>query len=68
MLKIRNTVKRFVADRKADSSFLDVAMKILIVVVIGAAVLLILNAAVPNLFQGLINKISDSLTGVKVLP
>lgn len=68
MLKIRNAVKRFVTDRKADSSFLDVAMKILIVVVIGAAVLLILNAAVPNLFQGLISKISDSLTGVKVLP
>jgi hypothetical protein len=67
MLKIRNTVKRFISEKKAEG-FLDVAMKILIVVVIGAAVLLILNAAVPNLFQGLIDKISNSLTGVDVLP
>lgn len=67
MLKIRNTIKRFVDDRKAEG-FLDVAMKILIVVVIGAAVLLILNAAVPDLFQGLIDKISGELTGVDVLP
>lgn len=68
MLKIRSTVKRFVADRKGDSSFLDVAMKVLIVVVIGAAVLLILNAAIPDLFQGLIDKISGELTGIDVLP
>lgn len=67
MLKIRNTVKRFISEKKAEG-FLDVAMKILIVVVIGAAVLLILNAAVPDLFQGLIDKISNSLTGVDVLP
>ena len=68
MLKIRNTVKRFIADKRGDSSFLDVAMKVLIVVVIGAAVLLILNAAIPNLFQGLIDKISGELTGIDVLP
>jgi len=67
MQKIKNTIRRFVADRKAEG-FLDVAMKILIVVVIGAAVLLILNAAVPNLFQGLIDKISSELTGINVLP
>lgn len=67
MLKIRNTIKRFVSEKKAEG-FLDVAMKILIVVVIGAAVLLILNAAVPDLFSGLIDKISGELTGVDVLP
>ena len=67
MLKVKNTIRRFVADKKAEG-FLDVAMKILIVVVIGAAVLLILNAAVPSLFQGLIDKISNELTGVDVLP
>lgn len=67
MLKIRNTIKRFVSERKAEG-FLDVAFKILIVVVIGAAILVILNAAVPNLFQGLIDKISGELTGVDVLP
>ncbi len=67
MLKIRNTVKRFISDKKAEG-FLDVAMKILIVVVIGAAILLIMNAAMPNLFQNLIDKISGELTGVNVLP
>jgi hypothetical protein len=67
MQKIKNTIRRFAADRKAEG-FLDVAMKILIVVVIGAAVLLILNAAIPNLFQGLIEKISGELTGIDVLP
>ncbi len=67
MLKIRNTAKRFAAEKNAEG-FLDVAMKILIVVVIGAAVLLILNAAVPDLFSGLIDKISGELTGVDVLP
>lgn len=68
MQKIRNTVKSFIADKRAESSFLDVAMKILIVVVIGAAVLLILNATMPGLFQGLIDKVGDELTGINVLP
>ena len=67
MLKIKNTIKRFVSDKKAEG-FLDVAFKVLIVVVIGAAVLLIMNAAIPDLFQGLIDKISSSLTGVTILP
>jgi hypothetical protein len=67
MLKVKNTIRRFVSEKKAEG-FLDVAMKILIVVVIGAAVLLILNAAVPNLFSGLIEKISGELTGINVLP
>jgi len=67
MLKIKNTVKRFVSEKKAEG-FLDVAMKILIVVVIGAAILLILNAAMPDLFQNLIDKVSGELTGIDVLP
>lgn len=67
MLKIKNTIRRFVAEKKAEG-FLDVAMKILIVVVIGAAVLIILNATVPDLFDGLIEKISGELTGINVLP
>lgn len=67
MLKIRNTVRRFIFEKKGEG-FLDVAMKILIVVVIGAAILLIMNAAMPNLFQNLIDKISGELTGVNVLP
>lgn len=67
LLKAKNTARRFVTEKNGDG-FLDVAFKILIVVVIGAAVLLILNAAVPSLFQDLIDKISGELTGVDVLP
>lgn len=67
MLKVKNTIRRFVSEKKAEG-FLDVAFKILIVVVIGAAVLIILDAAVPNLFTGLIDKISGELTGIDVLP
>lgn len=67
LLNVKNTIRRFVSEKNGDG-FLDVAFKILIVVVIGAAVLLILNAAVPNLFSGLIEKISGELTGVDVLP
>ncbi len=67
MLKVKNVVRRFVTEKNGDG-FLDLAFKILIVVVIGAAVLLILNAAVPSLFSGLIEKISGELTGINVLP
>ena len=67
MLKIKNTIKRFVSEKKGEG-FLDVAFKILIVVVLGAAVLLVLNATIPDLFQGLIEKISGELTGINVLP
>lgn len=67
MQKIKKVIKRFVSEKKAEG-FLDVAMKILIVVVIGAAVLLILNNAVPDLFTGLIEKISSELSGINVLP
>ena len=44
------------------------AMKILIVVVIGAAILAIMNVAMPDLFQSLIDKISGELNNVTVLP
>ena len=44
------------------------AMKILIVVVVGAAILVIMNTAMPDLFQSLIDKVSSELSGVTVLP
>ena len=56
----------FLVDKKGEA-FLDVAFKVLIVVVIGAAILLILNTAIPNLFSGLIEKISGELGGIDVL-
>jgi len=43
-------------------------LKILIVVVIGAAILAIMNTAMPGLFQSLIQKITGELTNVSVLP
>jgi hypothetical protein len=65
--RIHNTFRNLARDRRGDG-FLDLAFKILIVVVIGAAILLILNAAMPNLFSDLIEKISGELTNVNVLP
>jgi hypothetical protein len=67
MYKIKQLVKRFTQDQSGEG-FLDVAMKILIVVVIGAAILLIMNAAMPNLFSGLIERVSRELTNIDVLP
>ena len=67
MMKAKLMLNRFLEDQSGEG-FLDVAMKILIVVVIGAAVLLIMNTAMPNLFQGLIDKISGELTGINILP
>jgi Flp pilus assembly pilin Flp len=67
MQKLKNLFTRFMKDQRGES-FLDVAMKILIVVVIGAAILAIMNVAMPGLFQGLIDKISSQLTGINILP
>ncbi len=67
MRKFFGKIKNFCKDRKAEG-FVDVAIKILIVVVVGAAVLLIMNAAMPELFENLIDKISGELTNIDVLP
>lgn len=66
MMKVKMMMKRFIKEQSGEG-FLDVAMKILIVVVIGAAVLLILNTAMPALFQNLIDKVTTELTGIDVL-
>ena len=71
MLTMKNRFKNFVSKLVKDRSgegFVDVAIKILIVVVIGAAILAIMNVAMPNLFQSLIEKISSELTGINILP
>ena len=67
----KNRFKNFVSKLVKDCSgegFVDVAIKILIVVVIGAAILAIMNVAMPSLFQNLIEKISSELTGINILP
>ena len=60
-------LKKLSKDKRGEG-YLDVAMKILIVVVIGAAILAIMNTAMPGLFQSLIQKITGELTNVSVLP
>lgn len=67
MKKLKNLFTKFITDQRGEG-FLDVAMKILIVVVVGAAILAIMNAAMPGLFQNLIDKVSGTLTGITVLP
>ena len=66
MMKAKSILNRILKDQYGEG-ILDVAMKILIVVVIGAAVLAIMNTAMPNLFQGLIDKISTELTGIDIV-
>ena len=53
---------------QSGEGYLDMAMKILIIVVIGAAILAIMNTAMPNLFQSLINKVSSQISGITILP
>ena len=67
MTKVKMMLKKFTNEQSGEG-FLDVAMKILIVVVIGAAILLIMNTAMPNLFSGLIERVSSELTSIDVLP
>lgn len=64
---LRLSLKKLSNDNRAEG-YLDVAMKILIVVVVGAAILAIMNTAMPGLFQSLIQKITGELTNVSVLP
>ena len=65
--RITSAVQNLVRDRKGEG-YLDVAMKILITVVLGAAILAILNTAVPGLFTDMINKISTEWANVSILP
>ncbi len=64
---MKQTLTAFAADHSGEG-YLDMAMKILIIVVIGAAILAIMNTAIPNLFQSLVNKISSQVTGITILP
>ena len=64
---LRKNVQNLSADQSGEG-YLDMAMKILIIVVIGAAILGIMNAAMPTLFQNLIDKVSSQITGITILP
>ena len=64
---LRKNMKNLSADQSGEG-YLDMAMKILIIVVIGAAILAIMNTAMPTLFQNLIDKVSSQITGISILP
>ena len=64
---LRKDMKNLTADQSGEG-YLDMAMKILIIVVIGAAILAIMNTAMPNLFQNLITKVSSQIAGITILP
>ena len=64
---LRKNMKNLTADQSGEG-YLDMAMKILIIVVIGAAILSIMNAAMPTLFQNLSDKVSSQITGITILP
>ena len=66
----KNTVRNHIAALRCDErgeGYLDMAMKILIIVVVGAAILAIMRAAMPTLFQDLIDKVSSQLSGVTIV-
>ena len=68
--KCKNTVKNHIAALQRDErgeGYLDMAMKILIIVVVGAAILAIMKTAMPTLFQDLINKVSSQLSGITIV-
>ena len=54
--------------REAARRWAATLLKILITVVLGAAILAILNTAVPGLFTSMVNKISSEWTNVTILP
>ena len=64
---LRKDMKNLNADQSGEG-YLDMAMKILIIMVIGAAILAIMNTAMPTLFQNLIDKVSSQITGITILP
>ena len=64
---LRKDMKNLTTDQSGEG-YLDMAMKILIIVVIGAAILAIMNTAMPTLFQNLIDKVSSQITGITILP
>lgn len=52
-------VKTGIMTRKSGEGYLDVLIKILITVIIGAALLALMRVAIPELFNDIINKIKS---------
>ena len=54
--KLKRVLRKCVVDQKGEG-FVDVLVKMLVVVVIGAALLAIMRVAVPSLFDDMMTKI-----------
>lgn len=61
ILNARDSVFAIVKD-ECGEGFLDVLIKILITVIIGAALLALLRIAIPDLFQDILDKIRNVFT------
>lgn len=59
--KVKNIVQQFLKKEDGDG-FLDVLIKMLIVVIIGAALLALLRVAIPDLFEDILRKIRSVFT------
>lgn len=58
--------RRMVWDESGEA-YLDMAMKILITVVVGAAILAIMRDAIPQLFADLIGRVSAEIDRITIL-
>lgn len=59
--------RRMVWDESGEA-YLDMAMKILITVVVGAAILAIMRDAIPQLFADLIGRVSAEIDRITIIP
>ena len=53
---------------ESGEAYLDMAMKILITIVVGAAILAIMRNTIPQLFADLIGKISAEINSITIIP
>ncbi|MGN0763135.1 MAG: DUF6133 family protein [Aristaeellaceae bacterium] len=58
--------RRMLRDESGEA-YLDMAMKILITVVVGAAILAIMRDAIPQLFADLIGRVSAEIDRITIL-
>ena len=58
--------RRMVRDESGEA-YLDMAMKILITVVVGAAILAMMRDAIPQLFADLIGRVSAEINRITIL-
>ena len=59
--------RRMLQDESGEA-YLDMAMKILITVVVGAAILAIMRDAIPQLFADLIGRVSAEIDRITIIP